>query len=373
MRPVLLVLTALLLITPAPALALPGDAPLAPLEPADGATLPVDAAGVPASYQCPTYRSSQIGDFPLFGGPGDYTVGLATSSTVGADGRLVDRVATNGSSDVGWSRSGDVCSGRIGAGGSVGTTPQETPGTYFWQVWRLCVGCDGSSYEVGPVRRFELRSNAVPRLGALRAAYASFPVVLPLVLTGVPTGAKATVERKAGGTWQPVGAASAVGEAGTVIATFGKAGKETLRVSVAIGSQTISSGETTLTVKKKSSPATTTRRDDGKYADAGKGIESLGLELKATKKGRELRDVKALVPMTCPGIAAGQFTTQIGTLLFAKISVAPDGRFVAARTVGTDTAMFISGRLKARRISEGVVRMSVGTCSATRGFAAKRR
>ena len=46
---------------------------------------------------------------------------------------------------------------------------QETPGTYCWQIWRLCTGCAGS-YETGPVRRLVLQSPVEPALRAPRKA-----------------------------------------------------------------------------------------------------------------------------------------------------------------------------------------------------------
>ena len=126
--------------SPAAAWALPGDAPFGPLSPADGATLPVDPDGIPVSYTCPVYRVADPG-FPLFGGPKDYGISLSTSPAIGADGRLADAAALNtGSSDP--SAGPDGCSAALGAGGPPPRI-QETPGTYYWQVWRLCTGCAG--------------------------------------------------------------------------------------------------------------------------------------------------------------------------------------------------------------------------------------
>ncbi|MBJ7472454.1 MAG: hypothetical protein JHD16_14200 [Solirubrobacteraceae bacterium] len=371
LRVVLAVLAAALLL-PGSASALPGDAGFGPLDPADGAVVPVDAAGIAVSYSCPVYRVSTAGEFfTVFGGPKDYAVGLATSPALDADGRLAaaTRVASNSGTDIGWSESAGTCSGRVSAGGA--SRPQETPGTYYWQVWRLCTGCD-SSYETGPVRRLEIRSTAKPVIGGVRTAYAGYPLLIPVSVAGAPTGASVVVERRSGGQWKTVGSTAVVGGAATAVATFAKVGRTTVRARVSIGSEVIVSPEQSITVRKTSSPRATTRRDDGTYADTGTGIESLALKAKVRRAGQELASVSAQVPATCPGITAGSFTTQIVAVAFPKIRVAPDGRFVAARSPDASTSFFISGRLKNRKLTEGRLTVSVGVCSASRSFTGRR-
>ena len=101
------------------------------------------------SFTCPVYRVYSAGDgFDVYGGPKDYGLSMSTSPALGGDGRLADPVAlvSGATSD-----SPDHCVAALAAGGA--QRPQETPGTYYWQVWRLCTGCTGS-YEVGPVRRW---------------------------------------------------------------------------------------------------------------------------------------------------------------------------------------------------------------------------
>ena len=175
-----------LLCLPGSAAALPGDAPFAPLSPADGATLPVDPDGIPVSYTCPVYRIADPG-FPLFGGPKDYGVTLSTSPALGADGRLADGTLNTGSADPAVGPDG--CSSALGAGGSPPRV-QETPGVYYWQVWRLCTGCTGS-YEVGPVRKLTLRSEVAPTLRAPARAYAGYPFFVTARLAGTPDGTTA--------------------------------------------------------------------------------------------------------------------------------------------------------------------------------------
>ena len=91
-----------------------------------------------------------------------------------------------------------------------------------------------------------------------------------------------------------------------------------------------------------------------------------------TGRGRQLRDFRAYVPMLCPGVTAGQFTTQIGTAIVRRAKIAPDGRFVAVSTPGNDTAIKLRGRLRHRKVTGGRVQLSVGNCSGSASFKASR-
>jgi hypothetical protein len=179
------------LAAPTTAVALPGDAAFTPLDPPDGAALPVDSNGIRVTYTCPVYRIADPG-FPLFGGPKDYGVTLSTSPALGADGRLADGVRNTGSADP--SVGTDGCVAFLGAGGAPPRI-QETPGTYYWQVYRICTECPGE-YETRPVRTLTLRSPVKPSLRAGGRAYAGFPFFVALALTGAPDGTSVVVERR---------------------------------------------------------------------------------------------------------------------------------------------------------------------------------
>jgi hypothetical protein len=105
------------------ALALPGDPGFTATSPADGATLPVDADGIPVAFTCPLYRISDAGGgFVQYGGGDDYGVSFARAATLGPDGRLVDVVALGTGRVVPGTQ--DQCTSALAAGG--GTRPQET-------------------------------------------------------------------------------------------------------------------------------------------------------------------------------------------------------------------------------------------------------
>ena len=351
-----------LLCAPASASALPGDAPFGPLSPADGATLPVDPDGIPVTYTCPVYRIADPG-FPLFGGPKDYGASLSTSPALGPDGRLADATLTTGSADA--SAGPDGCSAALGAGGPPPRI-QETPGTYYWQVWRLCTGCEGD-YEVGPVRRLTLRSAVAPKLRAPTRAYAGHAFFVTAAVAGAPDGTKAVVQRRSGSRWRPAGTATALGgeaEAAVVLPR----GAQRLRVRLTIGSQQIVSASRRVQVRRA-------RRWSTRKADAGPyegRAGSRSVRLTVTDRGRTLRGFRAFVPMLCPGVSPGQFTTQIGTAIVRRARIAPDGRFVAVSTSGRDTAIKLRGRLQRRKVSGGRVQLSVGNCSGSATFRASR-
>jgi hypothetical protein len=109
----------------------------------------------------------------------------------------------------------------------------------------------------------------------------------------------------------------------------------------------------------------TSLRSDGAYT--GKSVK-----LKVARGGRDVRDFRAFVPMTCPGVTPGTFTTQIGMASLKKARVAPDGSFVAASTPDAATTIRIRGKLKGQRVTGGRAELSVGTCSGSLIFSAKR-
>ena len=102
----------------------------------------------------------------------------------------------------------DRCTSALAAGG--GTRPHETPGTYFWQVWRICVGCP-TGYETGPVLRLTLRSTVRPRLTVPARVYAGFPVVARVTAAGLADGTAVTVQRRRGNAWVRVGSGTVAG------------------------------------------------------------------------------------------------------------------------------------------------------------------
>ncbi len=340
---------ALVLVMASSAYAMPGDPPVTPTSPADGATLPVSADGIPVSFECPLYRVADDGFFPIYGAAYDWGVSFATAPTLGADGRLANPVSLGPGAR---STPEGTCSGAMNAGGAA--RPQETPGTYYWQVWRICTGCPGYDYEVGPVRTLTLVSTAKPTLKLPAKVYAGYPVIATVSGEGLPNFTAVTIERANGSSWTRVGTDTIAGGTSEVTITLPK-GAQKLRASLTVGSQTVSSAEVR---KSVTSGGKAKKATAGRYkGKAGNGTRSATF----TVKGRTLRAFTASVPMTCPGVTAGQFTTQIGTAKFRTIKLAPDGSFVGARTV-SGSSMRVRGKLVGARLSGGRVELSVGNC-----------
>ena len=350
-----------LLVLPASAVALPPDPPVTPLTPADGATVPVNPNGIPVTYSCPVYTIAEPGGFPLYGGPKDYDVGLSKSPQTGADGRLATMDAIVHANFTDPAVGPDGCSVALGAGGPPPRV-QETPGTYYWQVWRICTGCP-TSYEVGPVRTLTLASPVKPKLTLPRKAYAGYGFFATAGVAGAPDGTAVVVERKVGSTWKRAGTATALGGEAEAVVVVPR-GKQSLRASLTIGSQAIAGDAASLTVAAAKRWSTSSR-SDGAYT--GKSVK-----LKIARGGRDVRDFRAFVPMTCPGVTPGTFTTQIGTASVKKAKIAPDGSFVAASTPDADTAIRIRGKLKGRQVTGGRAELSVGACTGSLIFKARR-
>jgi hypothetical protein len=341
----------------APAQALPPDPPPAPQTPADGASVPVDPNGIPVTFGCPVYTVFKTGEFSLPGGPKDYGLSMATAPATGADGRLLNPVAlvSGGSATP---PGGDVCNWVLSAGGSV--RPQETPGTYYWQVWRLCTGC-ASGYEVGPVRTLTLLANAQLTIKPPRTVYAGYPFILHVTTSGVPNLTALSVLRGAA----KVGSGTVASNSASPTVTLSRSG--TIRAAVTLGSQTVTSPEVDVKVSK-AAKWKTKASDEGGY----KGTRSA--KLTVARKGKEIRKLSVSVSMLCPtpGMVS-QFTTQIGTAALNKVKVAPDGSFVGSATPEASTSIRISGRIGKRKLTGGVAELSVGTCSGTAKFTAAKR
>jgi hypothetical protein len=333
--------------------------PFGPVSPADGATVSPDPDGIPVVLTCPLY--TKIPGLPDSGGPSDYTVTFSRSPALGTDGRLRDDgiVSLNEAAESNTVPAGQ-CVSALAAGG--GQRPQETPGTYYWQISRLCLACPGD-YEAGPVRRLIVRSNASVRLRSPRVAYAGYALILPVKAVGAQGGSRVRIQRKAGSRWKTVASGTVISDQAELTARF-KRGSVRLRALVQIGADRVASPTRTLKVKPargwRTGPA-----DDGRYR--GK----LSTRLTATGDGRRIKGFTTSVPMLCPGIPPGTFTTLIGTAALRAMKVAPDGSFVGVSTPSGKTSIRVRGKLRNRRVS-GRAELSVGTCTGSIKFSARR-
>jgi hypothetical protein len=216
------------------------------------------------------------------------------------------------------------------------------------------------------VRTLTPRSPVKPALRVDGRAYAGYPFLVALTVTGAPDGTAVVVERRAGSGWKGAGTATALRGNAEAVVTLGR-GKQELRAVATIGSQTIEGAATRVTVRRAASWQTGAR-DDGTYRGrAG----SRSVRLTVARDGRQVRSFRAFVAMLCPGVASGQLTTQIGTALISRARIAPDGSFVAA-TTRSGSAIQLRGRVRRGKVS-GRVKLSVGSCSGNSPYSAARR
>ena len=154
--------------------------------------------------------------------------------------------------------------------------PQSTPGTYYWQAWRLCLACPGD-YETGPVRSFRLTAAGSAAKLAVKPparAYRGFPFAVALTSTGLDASTDVAVQVKRKGAWGTVGTAAATGRTADVAISLPRryrAGRYPMRATARVGSETLASGAKRLRVRKAKGWSTSDRTD-GKWTGKAKGL-----------------------------------------------------------------------------------------------------
>jgi hypothetical protein len=356
MRRLPLLALLLALLAPAAAHAAPGDPPIQVLGPPDGATVAPTEDGIAVTYTCPVYHSFD----PVLatGGPSDYGLSVATSPELGTDGRL---------------RSDNVVS--LDQGHESNTLPEgqcvsvfsgdgaATPGTYYLQVWRLCVICE-RDYEAAAVRRLEVVVDAKPAVKPPKRAYGGYIAFYRVAVAGVPDGAEVTLQRRAKGRWRGVGVGFASGGVAEVGASL-PAGRQRIRAVVKVGGSTVAGAARRYKVRKARGWRTGAR-DDGRYTG------DLSLRFRITGDGRKVRGFRMDVPTLCPGLTPGTFTTEIHEAFLPEARIAPDGTFAAAVAVGGGAATEVRGRLRNGKAT-GRVKFSIGTCVGDTAFEGAKR
>jgi hypothetical protein len=198
------------------------------------------------------------------------------------------------------------------------------------------------------VRRLVLRSTARPRLTVPARVYAGFPVIATVTAAGLPDGTAVTVQRRRGGAWVRVGSGTVLSGRAEPTVTLPR-GAQRLRVKAVSGSETVVSAEIARVVRGPG--GRTTRVSAGRYRGVAGGAGSVRFRV----EGRTIRGFSATVTMLCPGVTAGQLTTQAGVAPVARIRLAPDGSFVGATTAGRETSIRVRGRLAGSRLTDGRV------------------
>jgi hypothetical protein len=371
MRATLTALLAAALLFPATASAIPGDPPVEAVFPDDGAAVPVDPDGIEVRYTCPAYTvAGEPCNFPLPGGRKDYGVLFASTPATGNDGRLLesDLVAISGPDDV---QDNDIPPGQCRAFmADPDNRPQVTPGTYFWQAWRLCLDCPGG-YEVSAIRSLRVTaagSGAGVSIKPPARAYRGFAFVVSVATPGIAAGTPVTLQARRGARWVKVATAAATTAASDVALELPgsfKAGNVVLRATARVGTETLTSRARTLSLRKAKGWSTSGRQDG---AWSGKA-QNLPVRFRVSGDGRTVKAGRFRILLLCPTPGmVDPFTTQLADAPLTKARIAPDGTFVFAGVV-RDHVTFVKGRIRGHHAT-GTASLSLGTCTGAADFSA---
>jgi hypothetical protein len=350
--------------------AMPGDPPIEPLTPADGAVLAPDPSGVAVTFTCPTFRFTDDGaGLALFAGREYYSLRVSSSSQLDADGRLaaafaVDQAAA--SSDP--ARPAGECFSAFTDGSASGA--HTKPGTYYWQVFRICTACGG--YEVGPVRSFRIAVQTTPTVALRWKPWAGYGVVADVRADGVPDGAAITVQRQTGKAWTDAASGFARGGRATVDLELPKAGATAVRAVVVVGDQRIEGTATSVAVGKVAGARRATgAADDRRWQ--GQTSSNAPITFTVSGRGSKLGKLAGRLTVLCPAAVPGQFIPQLEAFGVPSAKIAPDGRFLkTTRSKDGKLVVRVAGRLKAGKLRDGEISWTDGLCTGTGTFTAKR-
>lgn len=342
-----------------PAAALPGDPPIAPLSPADGAVVPGGAAGVTVAFSCPPYRSLDDGE-P--GGPEDYRVVFSRRPGLDEEGDLagfLDR-------EVATPRPDGTCTSLLDIDDSA-TSPQVVGGRVYWQVARSCAGCADGGDEHGPVRSFVVRPAIRGSLAAPPRLYAGYLAAFTVRVPGALNGSRVVLERRAGA--RLIAVAEAVAGRGAPLVAALPAGRQALRAAVVTPGGRIAVASRTVVVRPAGAPRSVTAAADGPYRSRAGSLGTVRFTV--ADGGRLLRGFRATVRLACVTVAPsrGRAAAQVAALASAR--VAPDGSVTGVVRAGALARVVLTGRLVDGRF-RGRVAISSRACRGARSIDAAR-
>jgi len=374
-------------LAPGFAKALPGDPPIVPLGPANGAIVPADEFGIKVSFQCPAYHSEEDEEEEEEeeGGAGsevkptpededladasDYTVRFSTSPATESDGRL----STAGFGEEYGEGFPDPGSDKVTCATDLELPANFAPvalyqGTIYWQAARQCDAC-ASEWEAGPVRSFNLVPNVEePELDLQEHVYAGYLTDIGFSSFSDLTGATIELQRFEHGAWAPL--AQEPAQSSDEAAFFVKlpAAHTALRTVLKTATISLPLAPQKVTIHKLGKRRSTSAHDDGRYLAAPKKERAtMPVSLMITDRGKELRGLRAAVEATCPGPTPAQDAKLKVAATLRSARIAPDGTVVGQMlTKGPQPAyVTLVGQLFDHRLS-GTLTTSFAGCSGTR-------
>lgn len=382
------------------AAALPGDPAIAPVGPADGASVPAVEEGLKVTYTCPSYRTAEEVEeeevpvppkeegggeeeeeetevieklVPVFEGSEGYGVMFSTGTALGADGRLVSTgFGEAGEAEAEVVKGTPWCSSEL----ELPTSPNPAvlyQGKVYWQAFRECEEC-ASGYETGPVRSFIV----VPTIeeGEITYAdnvYGGYLTKISFFASASLKGAKVQLQRWTGTEWLPI-----LEEAGTESGEnsfFVKlaAGRKLLRPVLIGTGVTLPLEEKAKVVRRVKKGTTRTPVPTGEWVYAVKPErEEFPLTFRVTNGGTMLRGLSASMEAICKGPTKAQNVTIEATSAVKSAPIAPDGSVVAHFTTmsATPSTVTLTGSFFDGRFSGVLTSSFLGNCSGYREFEA---
>ena len=361
MRRALLLAVAGLLAVCAAAQAAPGDPPIVPTAPADGATVPANADGIEVAFGCPAYYEFPEPGRPPNGNYENYRVRFSAAPALGPDGRLAAKLTEDaGATPVEPARTS--CTAQLDTYDDA-TSPEIVGGRVYWQAYRECRACPGF-FESGPVLSFTVRPAIGSRLTVPRRVYAGYPAAFTVTPSGAPQDADSLLQRRIRGSWRTI--ARGDRRRDDLVATL-PAGRQRVRGVVQLGDRTFAGAPRTVRVRRGGARATG-RADDGRYASTDPDDQ---IRFRVTGGGRLVRGFRARLVVFCVGATIPDNRAQIAFAGFERARIAPDGRFIGVLQV-ENARTEVHGRIRDGRFT-GDVDTAFSTCSGDKSYKARRR
>jgi hypothetical protein len=341
---------------------MPGDPPVVPLAPADGAEVPANPDGIGVNFQCPDYRIAVYGSVTVHGTYSDYQVRFSDSPALGSDGRLATHPY---GSDAGASlASNGTCTSKLDTFDTA-SSPEIVGGRVYWQVYRYCNGCT-PQYESGAVRSFVVKPAISGTLRAPKRVYGGYPTLFTVASAAELSGADVVLQRRAGRRWRTLVRRPFHLDRTELVAAL-PAGRQKLRALAVTATTRSQLAARTLTVRRPGR-RTTSGHDDGRYTGSG------ALAFKVAGGGKQLRSFKASLSVFCVGPTPADNRTLIAFARLRSVRVAPDGAVTGYLQTkdASPASITLTGRLHNRRF-KGKVSMAFSTCAGSRTLIAVRR
>ena len=386
------------------AAALPGDTPIVPVGPANGAKVPAVEEGPKVTYTCPSYRSGEEIEeievpvppkeeggeeeeeegeeeevevieklVPVFGNSESYGVRFSTSSALGKEGRL----STTGFGEAGEGEAEVVkgtpwCSTEL----ELPTSPNPAAlyqGVVYWQAFRECEGCT-TGFETGPVQAFVVvPTDEEAEISFEDQVFGGYLTKVSFAGEAGLKGAKVALQQWVGTEWKTIGE-----EPGT---EFGEnsffiklgVGHKLLRpVLIGVG--------VTLPLEQKAKTVRKVKKGTPTGVKTGEWVYSLKpereefpLSFRVTNNGTMLRGLTASVEAICNNPAdKTQKTTIESTSSVKAAPIAPNGTVVAhfTTTGATPSTVTLTGNFFNGRFSGLLTSNFLTNCNGFREFEA---